>query len=651
MLSARILACFALSWFAAGIAVGADAPPPPALTDAGCLTCHDGKKELSIAGTNGKPRALHGVDKDRLGKSVHAKLQCVECHTDIIDNTSPHKRGPAPRADCATCHEYQWKRAKQENKAEERAGLGVVQRQIDRYEQSMHFRLNADDKSRVNATCSDCHDSHTFVKIPKDSPERAAFRLAIPATCGKCHDEHLEEYTTSIHGVTVLEKKDPKAATCADCHNPHGADNTSKDEVKLSIVAACASCHKERASSYYDTYHGQINKLGYAYTAKCFDCHASHGIQKVSDPRSRLAPENRLKACQKCHKDATPGFLSYQPHANAHDFSHYPQVWLTTRFMGGLLAGTFAFFWIHLVFWLYRETKDRAEGKTQPVVQVDKLGIPPGKQFQRFGPWWRLGHLLFAISLMLLTLTGMTLLYSGTTWAPEVMKLFGGPRVTGLVHRVCAVIFASIFVIHLIYIVIRLWRTRKTFKIFGPDSLVPSLQDLKDVVAMFKWFVGKGPRPLFDRWTYWEKFDYWAPFWGVTIVGVSGFMMWFPAFTAKFLPGWVFNVAIITHGEEAFLAAVFLFTVHFFNNHFRPEKFPLDTVMFTGSMSLEHFAREHPLHYKRLVESGELAKYLVDAPSRPMTIGSKILGFTLIAFGILLLVLIINGFFGNVTPG
>ena len=84
---------------------------------------------------------------------------------------------------------------------------------------------------------------------------------------------------------------------------------------------------------------------------------------------------------------------------------------------------------------------------------------------------------------------------------------------------------------------------------------------------------------------------------------------------AAYLPGWVFNVAVITHGEEAFLAAVFLFTVHFFNNHFPArEILPLDTVMFTGTMTLEHFVRDHPLHYKRLVESGELQKYLVDAP-------------------------------------
>jgi cytochrome b subunit of formate dehydrogenase len=161
---------------------------------------------------------------------------------------------------------------------------------------------------------------------------------------------------------------------------------------------------------------------------------------------------------------------------------------------------------------------------------------------------------------------------------------------------------------------------------------------------MFKWFLGLGPRPLFDRFTYWEKFDYWAPFWGVTIIGVSGFMLWFPELTAAYLPGWVFNVAMIFHGEEAVLAAGFLFTVHFFNNHWRPENFPLDILMFTGAMPLEKFKREHTKEYDRMVATGELKKYLVDVPSRPMSLASKILGFTLMAAGLILLVLIAAGF-------
>jgi len=629
------------------VAMAAD---PPALDDAGCLTCHDGRKgDLNVPDAKGKPRPLHVVVPAKLAAGVHAKLTCVGCHTDIVDNVAPHKKAQAPKADCAACHQDLWDRAKQEGRAAQQKGLELVAGQIEKQKLSVHAKVNADDKTRNNAACADCHDSHTFVRIPEGSPERAAWRLTVPATCGACHDEHLEEYSSSVHGKAVLEKKDPKAAICSDCHNPHGVDNTSKDEVKLSIVKACSTCHTANAKSYVDTYHGQITTLGYTYTAKCFDCHGSHGILSPKDPKSKVHPDNRLKTCQQCHKEATAGFVTYQPHAHAGDFSRYPQVWLTTKFMVGLLAGTFAFFWIHVILWLYRESKDRKEGKTRPAIRIDKLGIPPGKQFQRFGPWWRLGHLLFAVSLMILTLTGMTLLYSSSSWAPVVMKLMGGPKSAAIVHRVCAVIFTGVFIIHLIYIVITIGGKLKTFKIFGPDSLIPGLQDGYDVIAMFKWFFGMGPRPFFDRWTYWEKFDYWAPFWGVAIVGLSGFMMWFPNVTAKFLPGWAFNVAVITHGEEAFLAAVFLFTVHFFNNHFRPEKFPIDTVMFTGAMTLEHFARDHPLHYKRLVESGELQKYLVDAPSKPMAIGSKILGFTLIAFGLLLLVLIANGFWGSMT--
>jgi cytochrome b subunit of formate dehydrogenase len=218
----------------------------------------------------------------------------------------------------------------------------------------------------------------------------------------------------------------------------------------------------------------------------------------------------------------------------------------------------------------------------------------------------------------------------------------------GIVHRIAAATMLGIFFLHLIGVASNIARHWKTFRFFGPDSLVPRWQDFKDAAAMFKWFVGKGPRPVFDRWTYWEKFDYWAVFWGVAVIGGSGLILWFPAVVATVLPGWVFNVATIFHGEEAILAAVFLFTVHFFNNHFRPDKFPVDIVMFTGRVPLEEFKREHSLEYKRLVGSGELAKYLVDAPSRPFTIGSKVLGLTLITIGLVLLVLVVSGWISGV---
>ena len=402
-----------------------------------------------------------------------------------------------------------------------------------------------------------------------------------------------------------------------------------------------------------DQHLGQLGRLDEAAAALLEHVREiERGIQKVEDKNSKVHPSNKLGTCQQCHnvkkgrKEATAGFVSFAPHANANDFKRYPQMWVTARFMWLLLAGVFLFFWVHSALWFWREYQERKARLARPRVQTDELPETQGKQVRRFGPLWRLAHLVFALSVMTLVLTGMAVHYAETGWAPVVMKAFGGPVVTAIVHRVSAAIMLWIFFVHLIYVAAHLWRIRNTFRWLGPDSLVPWIQDLKDIIGMFKWFLGKGPKPLFDRWTYWEKFDYWAVFWGMAIIGGSGLMLALPTEVASVLPGWTLNVAALVHGEEAFLAAVFLFTVHFFNNHFRAEKLPPpDVVMFTGSVALEEFRREHPLQYRRLLESGELRNYLVDAPSRPMALGSRILGLMLIAIGLGLLVIVTIGFF------
>ncbi len=609
--------------------------------NATCLACH-GIEGFSSTDANGQARKIHVV-KDKFEKSVHGKRLCVECHKDITE--IPHQRIGQHKVGCVQCHEDLWAKAQKENTTKEFARLGVVVQQIDRYMKSVHARPNKEDQSRTNATCYNCHDAHYI--YPTGSAQRAEWRLTIPNVCGKCHAKQREQYATSIHGREVLENANPVAAVCSDCHTTHDVEKPALDAARLTITRNCGNCHADKLETYTQTYHGQVNTLGYAYTAKCFDCHGSHGIQRVSDPRSTMHPNNRLATCQKCHQGATKGFATFEPHGTPHDINRYPYIWMTSKFMIGLLAGTFAFFWTHTALWFYREYKDRQQRKTRPHVQTAELLQGQDRYYRRFPLIWRIAHLAFALSLMLLALTGLSVFYADTAWAPIVMKAFGGPKVTAIIHRVCAAIFASVFLWHLVYVAIRLGRNWRTFKWFGPDSLIPNWQDLKDIVAMFKWFVGLGPRPVFDRWTYWEKFDYWAPFWGVTIIGASGLMLWFPNVTASFLPGWVFNVATIFHGEEALLAVLFLFTVHFFNNHFRPDKFPLDVVMFTGAVPVEEFRREHTLEYNRLVETGQLEKYLVDAPSPPMTLGSKILGATLIIVGLTLLALVLVGFLGT----
>ncbi len=639
----------------AGVLLPAYGAAPDKLDNAGCLACHEGGKgKLEVAGKDGAKRTLRAVDAHKFAKSLHGDMRCVDCHKEITDSQASHAKVKGVAApNCVSCHEALWEQVKKDNLTGEKERLGLVVANIEAYKSSYHARPDKDDPSRAKATCEDCHSSHAFSVPPKGTARRTAWHRTIPATCGeKCHEDQLEAYTASIHGEEILEKGNVKAAVCTDCHTSHSISNTSSEAFKLANVNTCGSCHEPELKSYTDTYHGQVNRLGFTYTARCMDCHGSHGILAVDDPKSKVNLRNRLKTCQSCHSDkkpgmhtATLGFLTFGPHANAHDFAKYPEMYIASKFMVGLLLFVFAFFWAHSGLWYYREWKDRRDGKTRPHINLEGLNIDTSKHFRRFAWGWRVAHLTFALVTMTLVLTGTTALYAKSSWAPAVARLFGGPNIVGIVHRVAAALFVGIFLIHFVYVMFKLLTNRK-FRWFGPDSLIPNWKDFTDCWGMFKWFVGKGPRPLFERWSYYEKFDYWAVFWGVNIIGWSGLMLAYPHVTAQYLPGWVFNVGTLVHGEEAFLAAVFLFTVHFFNNHFRPDKLPPpDVVMFTGTQSLEEFRLDHPAQYQRLVDSGEIKHYLVDAPSRAMHVGSVILGLALIAVGLTLLVLVAVGFF------
>jgi len=130
-------------------------------------------------------------------------------------------------------------------------------------------------------------------------------------------------------------------------------------------------------------------------------------------------------------------------------------------------------------------------------------------------------------------------------------------------------------------------------------------------------------------------------FWGVFLIGASGLVMWFPTFFTRFLPGWIINVALIVHSDEALLAAGFIFTIHFFNTHFRLEKFPMDPVIFSGRISKTELLHERRRWYDRLTAEGRLDQYRVrDEWERSKGI-ARALGYLFFGTGLVLLVLII----------
>lgn len=265
-----------------------------------------------------------------------------------------------------------------------------------------------------------------------------------------------------------------------------------------------------------------------------------------------------------------------------------------------------------------------------------------GPYIQRFNVLERTTHALVVTSFLGLVLTGVPLRFAYAPWAAPLMSLLGGPLAAGIIHRICGAVTFGYFGMHLIMVLNR-WRKaeHKLAFLWGPRSMVPQPKDLFDVVAQFKWFLGMGPRPKFDRYSYMEKFDYMGVFWGVAIIGSSGLLLWFPTFFAKFLPGWIFNIATIVHGDEALLAFGFIFTIHFFNVHFRPEKFPIDLVIFTGRAREEYYKEEHPLEYERELQTGQLRQMYTSAPSRSAYLWSMWLGFASLGLGVAVIILVI----------
>ena len=266
-----------------------------------------------------------------------------------------------------------------------------------------------------------------------------------------------------------------------------------------------------------------------------------------------------------------------------------------------------------------------------------------GRFVRRFDAVDRALHVFLMIAFLGLALTGLPLVFHDADWARSLVRVFGSFETAGVVHRACATLLIAVFAVHLWRVGRRIVTDKDWGMLWGPRSMVPQPRDVTDFVGHVKWFVGQGPRPAFDRFTYWEKFDYWAVFWGMGVIGASGLMLWFPAFFSRFLPGWAFNVALLVHGEEALLAVGFIFTLHFFNGHLRPEKFPMDPVIFTGVVPEEEMQRERPGEYARLQATGALDAIRTTAPPPWLRVLGYAIGTTAIVTGLTMVGLIVIG--------
>jgi cytochrome b subunit of formate dehydrogenase len=386
-------------------------------------------------------------------------------------------------------------------------------------------------------------------------------------------------------------------------------------EFRLELMNNCGNCHADLSSRYALSMHGELTHQGYAAAAECADCHGSHEILPVADPNSQLAPgENRLRTCQKCHAYAVANFTGFDPHADFKDSARYPELHTVYNVIKYTINFFFACFLLHAFLWFIRAMVQRLQYGGHATLVAEQYALP------RFGPIHLVPYAVLIVAFFGLTATGVALKYSDQKWGQWLAQIYGGFRSAGVWHHFFAVLAISAFAVHLAGAIGKISRLRQehTWKtvLFGPDSLVPNTRDLRDFGKMLLWFIGFGRKPGFERWTYWEKLDYWAFFLVACLIGFSGLMSWYPNLFCVVLPGSVLNIAKVVHTQFAIYMASFLLLIHYFHAHFRPEKFPVDPSVLTGMVSEQHLREYRPEFVARLEREGKLSAMRTTAPSR-----------------------------------
>lgn len=217
--------------------------------------------------------------------------------------------------------------------------------------------------------------------------------------------------------------------------------------------------------------------------------------------------------------------------------------------------------------------------------------------FIRFDPSQRLEHLVTLTSTAVLALTGLPQKFHDLDVSRALISALGGIEIVRNVHHFFAILLAMGALYHVI-------RVGYGIAVKGSRlSMVPTLKDFTDAWQMLMYFIGRSKeKPRFDRFNFGEKLEYWALVWGTLIMGLTGFIMWFPTKATLFVDGVWIPVSKMAHGWEAVLATLSLLVWHMYHVHLKD----FNTSIFTGKMSRERMLEEHPIEYARIIaEEGE----------------------------------------------
>lgn len=456
--------------------------------------------------------------------------------------------------------------------------------------------------------------------IERQFPNLVKFSAVAPR-CVECHAEQERINNLSIHGKAELLKNLPAGALCLTCHEFNHLTNPVKaiekavfsDLLKGNVHppdVSCMRCHQDKTiaavfsfaphvpTEFEHSIHYRKAMLGDKRAPLCFDCHGTHTVRAVTDPSSSVYEGQKTKVCANCHSGANATFASTFDHKPIDKNTKPVEFWTISMFKA-LTLGTFLALGLLMfldVFTYIRMaiTPAHKRGHAHPISK-DKV-----RYVKRLDTHLRIQHFLMLASVITLAITGWPMFEPTSASAHLIVRAFGGAVVVPIVHRIAGVVMIGDLFYHLVY----LYSHYRSGKRNHP--MLPKLKDAADVWQLMLYYFGiASKKPEFEQFSFIEKFDYWAVFWGVAMMGVSGLVLMFPTVITRLFPALAVKISLIIHADEALLAATVLFIWHFYNVHLKPGIFPMNWAWLTGRMRSDIYEEEHTAHVKDLKAKGK----------------------------------------------
>lgn len=577
------------------------APRAAAQDPENCLSCHRfrGLSRLDPE-TNELRLFFCSAEYYAHREGAHARLRCTACHARDEVAVIPHQ--VKTRVDCTqACHITP-------------AATGAELRfSHQRVEDSLAHSVHSPEKLATlsfdppllhagQSYCLYCHDQPTF-GFGRGLPEGFLDHSG-GTRCDTCHSEELplEIGYFAKHVAGRMKPARPVrqlVQVCAVCHS---------DEQLLERTGG-----HDPVASYLHSFHGKASLLGSQATATCVDCHSAQGGDQHlmlgrDDPLSSVAPQRVPNTCRTvaCHPGFPPAVGTAAVHLQLDPSNRSPE-FLVAAFFIILTAATMAVFFLLVILELLNAMVRRADPHLQRLVAIARQlqGHPEARKLlQRTSFHQRIQHWWLAISFITLVVTGMPIKFADQPWAEIVVGMLGGLTVVRMLHRVAGVVIIAVFFYHLFYLLGKLVQTRRRLRREGVREPLwktiwnsPMVVRPKDVRQFFQLFAHlfflRKHRPHADKYNVLEKFEYWAVFWGMPVMGLTGAALWGAQWTSEQLGGRALNFAFIIHSDEAYLAFTYIAAIHLFAVIFAPTVFPLSPGTLTGQAPVTELVEKH----------------------------------------------------------